>query len=78
MFNAVVPYLYLLPNLYLSDIANPYLFVCVVVGPGLVSTSPVFIRRIARQPSSGSAWPACPKKGNRAGWVDTFCTGFPD
>ena len=36
---------------------------CVVVGPGLVATSPAFMRS---QPSSGSAWPACPKNGNRA------------
>ena len=33
-----------------------------VVGPGLVSTSPAFMRSIA----SGSAWMACPKISNRA------------
>ena len=32
---------------------------CVVVGPVFVSTSPAFMRCSA----SGSAWPACPKKG---------------
>ena len=36
------------------------LFLCVVVGPGFVSTSPAFMR------SSGSAWPACPETVNRA------------
>ena len=47
MFNLVVPYIYLLPNMYLfiADIANPRLFE--VVGPGLVSTSPAFVRSSA-------------------------------
>ena len=50
VFNPVAPYRYLLPNLYLyvADIANPCLRV--VVGPGLVSTSPADY-----QPSSVSA-----------------------
>ena len=62
MLNHVAPYRYLLPNLYLSvaDIANQDLFAC---------GSPTWIiLDIARfcgehcQTSSGSTWPACPKK----------------
>ena len=64
--NPVAPYRYLLLNLYLSvaDIANPYLFAC--------SSRTWISLDIARfyeehcQPSSGFAWPACPKDGNRA------------
>ena len=37
-------------------------FLFKVVGPGLVSTSPAFCEQ-QRQPSSGSAWPVCQKKG---------------
>ena len=52
MFNPVAPYRYLLPNLYLSvaDITNPD-FLRVVVGPGLVSTSPAFMRSISSHPA---------------------------
>ena len=40
-----------LPNVYLfmADNANPDLLVC-AVGPGVVSTSPTFIRSIASHP----------------------------
>ena len=37
VFNPVAPYGYLIPNMYLCD----------VVGPGFVSTSPAFIRSSA-------------------------------
>ena len=49
MFNPVAPYGYLLPNVYLfmADITNPDLFVCVFVGPRFVSTSPAFMRSSA-------------------------------
>ena len=55
VFNHVAPYGYLLPNMYLfiADIANPDLFFLNVVGPGLVSTSPAFVR-------SSASYPACP------------------
>ena len=41
VFNPVAPYGYLLPNVYLfmADIANPDLCVCVFVRPGFVSIS---------------------------------------
>ena len=81
MFNPVAPYRYLLPNLYLSvvDIANPDLFTC-----GMLTWISLDIVRFYEEhchPSSGSAWPACPKNGDRApiagaGRVDTICTGF--
>ena len=41
MFNPVAPYRYLLPNLYLY----------VVVGPGLVWTSPAFMKIVASHPA---------------------------
>ena len=55
MFNPVAPYQYLLPTVYLAltDIANPDLLACVnylIVGPGLVSTSPVFMMSRASHP----------------------------
>ena len=58
MFNHVAPYGYLFPNMYLfiAEIANQD-SLCDVVGPGLVSTSPAFMRSIASQPFSGSIWP---------------------
>ena len=62
---------------------------CVVVGPGFVSRSPVFMRS---QPSSGSAWPACPPKtinrariaggqevsanGQKIGWSEQVLKGY--
>ena len=66
MFNPVAPYRYLLPTMYLfmADIANPDLFVC-----GCRTWICLDITRFyeeQRQPSSGSAWPACPKTVNRA------------
>ena len=43
------PYRYLLPNLYcLWQISQIQTCLCVVVGPGLVSTSPAFMRSIDR------------------------------
>ena len=72
---------YLLPNLYLSvtDIENPDLFAC--SSWTWISLNIARIYEEHCQPSSGSAWPACPKNGNRApiaggGRVDTICTGF--
>ena len=46
----------------LWQISQIQTFLFKVVGPGLVSTSPAFVSK-QRQPSSGSAWPACPKNG---------------
>ena len=64
--NPVAPYRYLLPNLYLSvtDIANPDLFAC--SGRTWISLDISCLYEEHCQPSSGSAWPACPKNGNRA------------
>ena len=61
VFNHVTPYRYILPTVYLfvEDIANPDLFVCVVVGPGFVSISSAFMKSRANHTS----WPACPKDG---------------
>ena len=51
VFNPVAPYGYLLPNMYLfiADITNP---TCLfnVLGPGLGSTSPAFVRSSASHP----------------------------
>ena len=69
---------YYVPNLYLSvaDITHPDLFVC---------SSRTWIRfnfdEEHCQPSSGSAWPGCPKMVIGppllgAGRVDTICTGL--
>ena len=62
MFNPVAPYGYLLPNMYLfiADITNPDLFD--VVGPGLVSTSPAFVRSSASHPA-GPHGQLAPKNG---------------
>ena len=46
----------------LWQISQIQTFLFNVVGPGLVSTSTRFCEQ-QRQPSSGSAWPACPKNG---------------
>ena len=46
----------------LWQISQIQTFLFRVVGPGLVSTSPRFCEQ-QRQPSNGSAWPACPKNG---------------
>ena len=76
MVNPVAPYRYLLPNLYLSveDIANTDLL-RVFVGPGLVSTSPTFMRSSTSHLAGPHDWLA-QKNGNGApnagaGWVDT-------
>ena len=66
MFSPVAPYQYQLPNwdLSVADIANPDLFVC-----GSRTWITFDIARFHEehcQPSSGSAWPACQKNGNRA------------
>ena len=54
MFNPVALYRHLLPTVYLfmADITNPD-FLCVVVGPEFVSTSPALMR-------SSASHPACP------------------
>ena len=61
MFNHVVPYGYLLPIVYLfmADIANPDLFVCGCRAWICLDITHFYEEQ--RQPSSGSAWPACPK-----------------
>ena len=81
MFNPVARYRYLLLNLYLSvaDIANPDLLAC-----GSRTWISLDIARFYEehcQPSSGSAWPACPKTVigpplMGEGGVDIICTGF--
>ena len=60
MFNHVVPYGYLPPTVYLfiSDI-EIQTCMSVVVGPRFVTR----FYEEQHQPSSGSVWPACPKKG---------------
>ena len=81
MFNPVAPYRYLLSNLYLSvaDIANRDLFTC-GSRPGLVSTSPAFMRSIASHTAGPHGRLAKktvigpPLLG--AGGVDTICTVF--
>ena len=45
----------------LWQISQIQTFLFKVVGPGLVSTSPAFVRSSAIHPCSGSAWPACQK-----------------
>ena len=66
MFNPVAPYRYLFPNMYLSvaDVANP-----AFIGGCCQTWISLDIGRFYEeqcQPSSGSAWPACPKTVNRA------------
>ena len=55
MFNHVAPYRYRLSNLYLSvaDI-EIQTYLRVVVGPGIVSTSPAFMRSIASHPEGST------------------------
>ena len=63
VFNPVAPYGYLLSDLYLfmADITNPdFLVLSCRTWIGLDITR--FCEQ-QRQPSSGSAWPACPKNG---------------
>ena len=62
VFNPVAPYGYLLPNVYLimADIANPDLFVwCCRTWICLDITR---FYEEQHEPSSGYAWPACPKR----------------
>ena len=64
VFNPVAPYGYLLPNMYLfiADISQIQNCLREVVRPGLVSTSPTFMRS---------------SSNHQAGRVvDTICTGF--
>ena len=81
VFNPVAPYGYLLPNMYLfiADITNPdCLFE--VVGSGLVSTSPAFVRSSASHPA-GLHGRLAQKTVNRApiaGGFDTICTAVCD
>ena len=51
VFNHVAPYRYLLPTgyLFVADIKNPDCL-CVVVGPGIVSTLLAFMRSSASHP----------------------------
>ena len=80
MFNPVARFGYLLPNVYLcmADIANPDLFVCVC--RTWICLDITLFYKEQRQPSSGSAWPACQKNGKSgslllgAGCSDTICT----
>ena len=63
VFNPVAPYGYLLSDMYLfmADITNPdFLVLSCRTWIGLDITC--FCEQ-QRQPSSGSAWPACPKNG---------------
>ena len=63
VFNPVAPYGYLLSDMYLfmADITNPdFLVWSCQTWIGLDITR--FCEQ-QRQPSSGSAWPACPKNG---------------
>ena len=63
VFNPVAPYGYLLSDMYLfmADITNPdFLVLSCRTWIGLDITR--FCEQ-QRQPSSGSAWPACPKNG---------------
>ena len=52
VFNTVAPYRYLLPKMYLySQISQILNSLDVVVAPGLVSTSPAFMRSSASHPA---------------------------
>ena len=69
VFNPVAPYGYLLSDMYLfmADITNPdFLVLSCRTWIGLDITR--FCEQ-QRQPSSGSAWPACPKNGKSGGEV---------
>ena len=78
-FNPIVPYRYLLPNMYLSvaEIANPDFLGCCCQTWSSLDIARFYEEQC--QPSSGSAWPACQKTGNSStiagtGGVDTICT----
>ena len=64
VFNPVAPYVYLFPKVYLfmADIVNPELFVCVCRTWICVHITCFYEEQ--RQLSSGSAWPAFPKTVN--------------
>ena len=72
MFNPVARFGYLLPNVYLcmADIANPDLFVCVC--RTWICLDITLFYKEQRQPSSGSAWPACQKNGKSG----PYCWGL--
>ena len=79
MFNPVAPYRYLLPTVYLfmADIANPDLFVCNCRTWIYLDITHFYEEQ--PHPSSGSAWPDCPKTVNWApllgvGGLDTIYT----
>ena len=81
MFSPVAPYRYMLPNLYfLWQISQIQTCLRVVVGPGLVSTTPAFMRSISSHPAGPHSRLAQkmvigpPLLG--AGGVDTIFTGF--
>ena len=65
MFNPVAPYRYRLLTGYLFtvDIANTDLFVCCCRTWICLDITRLYEEQ--RQPSSGSAWPACPKTENQ-------------
>ena len=50
VFNPVASYEYLLPTVYAMCISQIQTCLCVVVGPGFISTSPAFIRSSASHP----------------------------
>ena len=66
VFNHVAPFGYLLPNMYLyiEDITNPDLLI--LCCRTWISIDITRFYEEQCQPSSGSAWPACPKTVNRA------------
>ena len=81
VFNPVAPYGYLLPNMYfLWQISQLQTCLFKVVGPGLVSTSPAFVRSSASHPV-GPHGRLVQKMVNRAplqgaGLFDTFAQQF--
>ena len=70
VFNPVVPYLYLLPTVYLfvSDIANPELFVC-----GCRTWICLDIAHFYEE----HAWPACLRNDNSALIAGCYCLPRP-
>ena len=84
MFNPVAPYGYLLPNMYLfiADITNPFVGRC---SPGLVSTSPAFVRSSASHPvgphgrlaKTGKLGPHCWGREGSTQFAQQFVTAPP-
>ena len=74
VFNPVVPYGYLIPNMLIAGITNPDSCVCCC--RTWISLDITRFCEKQRQPSSGSALPACPKTVNRAGRFNTICYEF--